>query len=122
MKSVRTGEESLDELKRRRKTVASKADSAERKLHKMNPEHKNLQAQTDLLNQLRDEIRSLDSQIMTDEAKLGDLKRSATKSWMTLKFGGIEELSRKGVVRILPFLCQHTGLTRTRSSARPESS
>lgn len=38
MKAVRTREENLDELKKRRKAVAAKADSAERKLTKMSPE------------------------------------------------------------------------------------
>ena len=38
MKAVRTKEENLDELKKKRKAVAAKADSAEKKLTKMNPE------------------------------------------------------------------------------------
>jgi hypothetical protein len=38
---------------------------------------------------------------MTEEAKLGDLKRTATKSWMTLKFGGLQEFCRKGLVRLI---------------------
>lgn len=38
MKSVRSMEENLDELRRRRKAVSAKADAAEKKLAKMNPE------------------------------------------------------------------------------------
>ena len=38
MKKVRSREENLDELKRRRKTVITKAESAEKKLSKMSPE------------------------------------------------------------------------------------
>lgn len=38
MKAVRTREENLDELKRRRKGVIAKADSAEKKLSRMSPE------------------------------------------------------------------------------------
>ncbi|THH16885.1 hypothetical protein EW146_g3814 [Bondarzewia mesenterica] len=98
MKSVRTAEENLEELKRRRRALASKADSAEKKLNKMSPEHKNMQAQSELLNGFRDEIRAIDSQIMSDEARLGDLKRSASKSWMTLKFGGLQEVCQKGLI------------------------
>ncbi len=99
MKSIRAREEALDELKRKRKVVVGRAEAAERKLSKMSPEHKNLAMQTDTLNQLRDQIRSLDSDIMTEEAALGDFKRSTTRSMMGLKFGGLLELSEKGVVR-----------------------
>lgn len=38
MKAVRTREEDLDELKRRRKNVIAKAESAEKKLSRMSPE------------------------------------------------------------------------------------
>lgn len=98
MKSIRTREEGLDELKRRRKSVAASADSAEKKLNKMSPEHKNLAMQTDTLHRLRDEIRQLDSDIMTEEARLGDFKRSTTRNLMGLKFGGLQELSAKGTI------------------------
>ena len=99
MKSVRTREENLDALKRRRKSVFSDAESAERKLSKMNPENKNLQQQTDLLNRLRDEIRTMDSDIMAEEASLGDFKRLTTRSWMGRKFGVLQECCEKGIVR-----------------------
>lgn len=98
MKAVRTREESLDEMKRRRRAVGAKADSAEKKLNKMSPEHKNLAVQTDILQKLQDEIRQLDSEIMTEESRLGDFKRTETKNWMALKFGGLLELSEKGAV------------------------
>jgi len=101
LKSIRTREENLDALKRRRKAVSSKADSTERKLSKMSPEHKNLQLQTDSLNVLRAEIRSLDSEIMSEEASLGDFKRTTTRQWMGLKFGALLECSEKGTVCIL---------------------
>jgi len=106
MKAVRTHEESLDRLRSRRKTVASKADSAERKLNRMDPGHKDAAAQSNLLEQLRDTIRELDSEIMAAEAKLGDLKRTATKAWMVLKFGGLEECCRKGLVRFGSHICR----------------
>lgn len=101
MKSVRTREESLDALRRRRKSLASDAESAERKLSKMNPDHKNLQAQTDLLNKLREDIRVMDTEIMAEEASLGDFKRSSAKTWMGLKFGGLVECCEKGAVRTM---------------------
>jgi hypothetical protein len=99
LKSIRTREENLDELKRRRKAVSSKADGVEKKLSKMGPEHKNLHMQTDSLNVLRAEIRAIDSDIMSEEAALGDFKRSTTRQWVGLKFGGLLECSEKGIVR-----------------------
>lgn len=98
LKAIRTREESLEDLKRRRRTVVRKAEDAEKKLSKMSPEHKNLGMQTELLNRLRDEIRTMDSDIMTEEAALGDFKRSATRAWMGLKFGGLLECCEKGTV------------------------
>ncbi|KAJ8080852.1 hypothetical protein PM082_017687 [Marasmius tenuissimus] len=98
MKSIRTREEALDELKRRRRALVTKADTAERKLSKMSPEHKNLHSQTDTLNRLRDEIRSMDSEIMTEEAALGDFKRSKMKIMLGLKFGALLEACEKGTV------------------------
>jgi len=98
LKAIRSKEEALDELRKQRRATAAKEDSADRKLAKMGPEHKNLAAQTQLLTNLRQEIRTLDSQIMTDETALGDFKRSTTKTFMALKFGGMKELSEKGVV------------------------
>ncbi|KAI0372011.1 hypothetical protein BV20DRAFT_941050 [Pilatotrama ljubarskyi] len=98
MKAVRSREEALDELKRRRKSVFNDAEAAERKLSKMNPENKNLQQQTDLLNRLREEIRALDTDIMNEEAKLGDFKRSSARHWMGLKFGGLLECCEKGAI------------------------
>ncbi|EIW75499.1 hypothetical protein CONPUDRAFT_131737 [Coniophora puteana RWD-64-598 SS2] len=98
MKAVRTREEALDELKRRRRRIAANAESAERKLNKMSPEHKNLVQQTEMLNRLREEIRGLDTEILAEEADVGDYKRKCTKNWMTLKFGGLVECCEKGVI------------------------
>ncbi|GLB40883.1 putative eisosome component PIL1 [Lyophyllum shimeji] len=98
MKTIRTREERLDDLKRRRKAVSSKAEAAEKKLSKMGPEHKNLTIHTDALNALRAEIRTIDSDIMTEEAAIGDYKRSTTRAWMGLKFGGLLECAEKGTI------------------------
>jgi hypothetical protein len=38
MKAVRTREENLDEMRKRRKNTISRADTAEKKLSKMSPE------------------------------------------------------------------------------------
>jgi chromatin segregation and condensation protein Rec8/ScpA/Scc1 (kleisin family) len=99
LKAIRTREENLDELRRRRRNFMSKADSAEKKLQKMPPQHKNIVQQTNALNQLREEITVLDVQIMQAETEIGDFKRATTRSWMALKFGGLLECCEKGVVR-----------------------
>ena len=134
MKAVRTREENLDELKRRRKQLSAKAESAERTLSKMGPEvsnfsfthtkyiydgvqHKKLQQQTELLNNLREQIRNMDWEILSDEARyvflclpptklddsptmyrLGDFKRSSAKNWQAAKFGGILECAEKTTI------------------------
>jgi hypothetical protein len=53
LKSIRSREEALDELKRRRRTVHRKGEDADKNLSKMSPEHKNLEAQTELLYRLQ---------------------------------------------------------------------
>ncbi|KAG1874913.1 hypothetical protein F4604DRAFT_1762928 [Suillus subluteus] len=98
MKSVRTREEALDDLRRRRRRVGASADSAEKKLNKMSPEHKNLTAQTDALNRLREEMRAIDGEIVREETELSDFKRKCAKSWMQAKFGGLVECCEKGVI------------------------
>ena len=100
MKAIRTREESLDAIKRKRRDVANKADSAEKKLAKMSGEHKGLQAQTELLQRLRDEMRSLDGEILHEEADVQDFKRKAARNFLLLKFGGILEFAEKATVSL----------------------
>lgn len=121
MKSIRSREEALDELRRRRKMVVSKAEAAERKLSKMSPEHKNLLAQTDTLNSLRDQIRGLDGDIMAEEASLSDFKRSSVRSFVGLKFGGLLECCQKGTVKILVCMTRALRLTCHRLLENTES-
>lgn len=74
-KRIRQREELLDDLRRRRRSTGSKAESAEKKLAKMGPENKGLAAQTDLLEKLRQDMRGMDTEIVMEESKLGDFKR-----------------------------------------------
>jgi hypothetical protein len=74
-KRIREREEILDDLRRRRRSTGAKSESAEKKLAKMGPENKNLPSQTDLLEKLRQEMRSMDTEIVMEESKLGDFKR-----------------------------------------------
>ncbi|KAJ8689976.1 hypothetical protein PTI98_012823 [Pleurotus ostreatus] len=98
MKSIRSAEETLDELKRRRRALYVKAESAERKLSKMSPENKSLQVQTDLLNRLRGEIRVVEGEILEGESRLGDDKRRSVRMWMGVKWTGLGELCEKGLI------------------------
>jgi len=107
LKSIRTREEALNELKQRRRTLVPKAEDAEKKLSKMNPGHKNFSMQTDLLNRLRDEIRAMDSDIMSEEAALGDFKRTASRMWVGLKFGGLLQCCEKGTVSVCFVVVQY---------------
>lgn len=103
MKAVRSREEQLDDLKRRRKSLQSNADSADRKLSKMSSDNKNFQSQADALNKLRDEIRGMDTDIMNEEANLGDFKRASAKNWLGMKFGALQECCEKGLVSTVIF-------------------
>lgn len=74
-KKIRDREEELMELRSQRRSTGSKAESAERKLSKMGPENKGLVGQTELLERLRQEMRSMDTDIVKEETALGDFKR-----------------------------------------------
>lgn len=92
-KSVRTREEELDELQKRRRNTYARAEKEEKKLAKMGQENKNLHAQTELLSSLRDQIRHMDTDIVMEEAKIGDFKRRSTKEALGIKFNGLLELA-----------------------------
>lgn len=100
LKAIRAREEKLEELKRQRRGKTSKADSAEKKLHGISPRNGSFMPQRELLDKLREEIRDLRADIMLEEAAISDFKRSATRSWLELKFEGLLECCEKGVVRI----------------------
>ncbi|EIW68385.1 hypothetical protein TREMEDRAFT_74265 [Tremella mesenterica DSM 1558] len=95
LKRIREREEALADLKRRRRDTGNKAENAEKKLAKMGPENKGLPQQTELLERLRQEMRQLDTEIVTEESKLGDFKRQIVKEALSFKFGGLEELGEK---------------------------
>ena len=129
LKTVRAREEALGEMRNRRKSLVSKADSTSKRLGKMNPENKNLRQQTDLLVNLRDQIRTLDVEIMDEEASLGDWKRVKAREWMGVLFGGLLECSEKGsvvatfghaIVGCVPTEETRPGLPRTRYSGHSQ--
>ncbi|KAG8926544.1 hypothetical protein FRC02_008809 [Tulasnella sp. 418] len=98
MKGVKTQETKLDELRRKHRNVVSKVESAEKKLSKIGVEHKNREMQANLVNGLKEERKALDTELMTEEARIGDYKRRATKEWMNVKHGAISELGHKLII------------------------
>ncbi|KAH7107820.1 Eisosome component PIL1-domain-containing protein [Auriculariales sp. MPI-PUGE-AT-0066] len=98
MKSIRAREEALTDRKQHRKSVGTKAETAEKKLSKMSGEHKGLTQQTDILARLREEMRILDVEILTEDAALSDYKRATAKHFLTLKFGAILEFAEKATI------------------------
>lgn len=94
-KSIRTREEGLADLKSRKRSLASKIESVEKKLAKMGPENKELMKTTSMLKEHRSEMESLKVEVSTEEAAIGDFKRRTTKEAMGLKCGGMMELAEK---------------------------
>lgn len=94
-KSIRTREEGLAELKSRKRSLASKIESVERKLSKMGPENKELMKTTSTLKEHRSEMDALNIELATEEAAIGDFKRRTTKEAMGLKCGGLLEFAEK---------------------------
>jgi hypothetical protein len=103
LKVIRTKEESLDHLKRCRRNARRKAKKVDMKLSKMSSDSKNSFAQKETLVHLQEEIRKMDAGVMFEETALNDFKKTATKAWMGLKFGGLVECCQKGTVRNLLF-------------------
>jgi hypothetical protein len=100
LKAVRTRAENLDELKRELRAIHRKAEETERQWKGMDPEHKNFVSRTQALNSYRKAAREMNSKIKLEEAALADYKRTSTKMWMGLKFGGLLECCEKGAVKI----------------------
>ncbi|KAG1732898.1 uncharacterized protein EDB91DRAFT_1150932 [Suillus paluster] len=98
MKAVRTREESLDDLHRRRRRTAASVESIKKKLTRMNKETKAFGAQMDALHIAREDMRDLDAKIAQEESTIGSFKRKCTQNWLTLKFGGLAECCEKGMI------------------------
>ena len=92
MKSVRTREEALDDLRRR---VGASAEAAERKLNEMIRENKYLDFQTATLSNLRGEMVALHAEILREETELGDYKRKCTSDWMSLSLLVLSSVAKR---------------------------
>ena len=103
--------ESLDNLKQRRKSAHQKAEDTAHQLNKMNPDNKYYSMHAEALKRLRKDVRKMDEDIRLEETILIDHKKTATKVWMRLKFGGLYECCEKGSVSNPLSLVPHLFLT-----------
>jgi hypothetical protein len=93
--------DSLDSLKQRRDSAHRKAEDTANQLSKMDPENKYSSMHTEeALKRLRKDVRKMDADIKSEDAAFGDFKRTATKVWLNLKFGGLQDCCERGAVRI----------------------
>ncbi|KAL9934606.1 hypothetical protein V8E36_006381 [Tilletia maclaganii] len=97
-KSIRTREEGLADLKARKRALAARIDSLEKKLSKMGPENKQLMQTTGQLKDSRNEMVSMEADVRSEESALGDFKRRTARDALTLKCGGLQELAEKQLI------------------------
>ena len=74
-------------------------NSAQAKLAKSAPGSKQRHTQQDLFTRLQADVQKMDEDIMVQEASFFDFTRQSTKTFMGLKFGGLQTLCNKGLVR-----------------------
>ncbi|BGP14654.1 hypothetical protein JCM10213_001636 [Rhodosporidiobolus nylandii] len=97
-KDIRTKEENLAALRRTRDSLAGKIEAQERKVSKMKEENKDLPNARQRLRDMQQEMIGLENSVLTEETRLGDFKRSATREALSLKLGALLELAEKTVI------------------------
>lgn len=98
LKSIRVREESLHELKQRRRALSSRVNSAQMKAAKAAPGSKQYHTNQELFLRLQEDLRLMDADLAVQEASHMDFTRQSTKGFMGLKFGGLQELCNRGSV------------------------
>ena len=97
-KAIRTREEALSELRSRKRSLAGRIDSVEKKLAKMGPENKELAKTTSSLKELRNEMSALSQEVLVETAGLEDFKRRSMKESLGMKCSALVELAEKMIV------------------------
>ncbi|GAA5884769.1 hypothetical protein JCM6882_005385 [Rhodosporidiobolus microsporus] len=97
-KEIRTKEENLSTLKKSRDSLAGRIDAQERKVSKMKEENKDLPNARQRLHDMHQEMVGLEHSVLSEETRLGDFKRSATREALSLKLGAMLELAEKTVI------------------------
>ncbi|BGP38693.1 hypothetical protein JCM10449v2_002628 [Rhodotorula kratochvilovae] len=97
-KEIRSKEENLSALKKSRDSLAGRIEAQERKVSKMKEENKDLPAQRQRLREMQQEMIGLENSVLTEETRLSDFKRAATREALSLKLGALLELAEKTVI------------------------
>ncbi|BGP54164.1 hypothetical protein JCM8202_005077 [Rhodotorula sphaerocarpa] len=97
-KEIRSKEESLAALKKSRDSLGGRIEAQDRKVSKMKEENKDLPAQRQRLRDMQQEMIGLEHSVVTEETRLGDFKRAATRAALSLKLGAMLELAEKTVI------------------------
>ncbi|GAA6050790.1 hypothetical protein JCM3770_001647 [Rhodotorula araucariae] len=97
-KEIRSKEENLSALKKSRDSLAGRIEAQERKVSKMKEENKDLPAQRQRLREMQQEMIGLENSVLTEETRLTDFKRAATREALSLKLGALLELAEKTVI------------------------
>ncbi|KAJ8295939.1 Sphingolipid long chain base-responsive protein PIL1 [Rhodotorula toruloides] len=97
-KDIRTKEENLSSLRKSRDSLAGRIEAQERKVSKMKEENKDLPTQRQRLRDMQQEMIGLEHSVLTEETRLSDFKRRATREALSLKFGAMLELAEKTVI------------------------
>lgn len=94
-KQLRTREEKFSQLKKNKDTLQGKIDSAEKKLSKMSPEHKDLATWTQKLSDLRNEMVGMENSVFNEEAAIGDYRRQTARSAVSHQLAALCQLGEK---------------------------
>ncbi|TKA51083.1 hypothetical protein B0A53_05869 [Rhodotorula sp. CCFEE 5036] len=97
-KEIRSKEETLAGLKKSRDSLGGRIEAQDRKVSKMKEENKDLPAQKQRLRDMQQEMVGLEHSVLTEETRLGDFKRAATRAALSLKLGAMLELAEKTVI------------------------
>ena len=98
LKSIRSREEALTQIKGRKRQLQAKIEAMEKRLARMGPENKDLPKVTTSLKELRQEMEVMRYEVLSADAAMGDFKRRTIVEALGLKSGGLMELAEKSVV------------------------
>lgn len=84
-KDLRTREEKFSALKKSKDNLQSKIDATDKKLSKLNPEHKDIPNLTNKLMELRNEMAGLEHSVTIEDAAITDYRRQRARAAMAYK-------------------------------------
>lgn len=84
-KSLRTREEKFSTMKKNKDSLQNKIDNADKKISKMNPEHKDLPGLKIKLAELMNEMEGMDRTVVNEDAALADFRRQTARTAVSHK-------------------------------------